>query len=58
MWAGKSRPLMAAAQITMADNSKIDCGPGDIQGSAQLDDKTEKQILKARQFVWTCIMDV
>jgi hypothetical protein len=58
VWAGKSRPFMAAAQIMMADNSKIDCGPGDIQASAQLADKTDVEIVKARQFVWTCIMDV
>lgn len=58
VWAGKSRPLMAAAQITMPDNSKIDCGPGDVQSSAQLADKTDAQIIKARQFVWTCITDV
>ncbi len=58
VWAGKSRPFMAAAQITMPDNSKIDCGPGDIQAAAQLADKSQRQILKARQFVWTCITDV
>jgi len=58
VWAGKSRPLMAAAQITMADSSKIDCGPGDIQASAQLTNKSDAEIVKARQFVWTCIMDV
>jgi hypothetical protein len=58
VWAGKSRPFMAAAQITMPDGSKLDCGPGDIQSSTQLDGKTDQQILKARQFVWTCTIDV
>ena len=56
-WAGKSKPTMAAAQITMADDSKIDCGPGDVQSSSQLADKSEKEISEARQFVWTCIAD-
>jgi hypothetical protein len=57
VWAGKSKPYLAAATITLADGSKIDCGPGDIQSAQQLSDKTEAQILQKRQFVWTCISE-
>jgi hypothetical protein len=49
---------MAAVQITLTDDSKIDCGPGDIQNADQLAGKTDQQILQARQFVWTCIMHI
>jgi hypothetical protein len=57
VWAGKSKPYLAAATITLKDGSKIDCGPGDIQSAQQLFDKTAAQILKKRQYVWTCISE-
>jgi hypothetical protein len=57
VWAGKSRPFVGGMQITLSDNSKIDCGPGDVQSASQLSGKSDPDILKARQFVWSCIVD-
>jgi hypothetical protein len=58
VWAGKSKPLAGSVQVTLADNSKLDCGPGDIQSAGQLGDKTAQQIVKKRQLDWTCTFDV
>jgi hypothetical protein len=58
VWAGPSRPYVASVLTTLNDGSKLDCGPGDIQSASQLSDKTEQQILKKRQLVWTCTMEV
>jgi hypothetical protein len=53
VWAGKSRPFVGSVAL-IVDNGDFGCGPGDITSADQLAGKTEREVLDARQFVWTC----
>jgi hypothetical protein len=55
LWAGESRPYLAGVAITLADGTRLGCGPGDTTSASQLEGRTEAELLDIRQFVWTCL---
>ncbi len=55
VWAGSSRPVAAAVEITLADGTPLGCGPGDVTSALELYEAPEAKLLDIRQFVWTCL---
>jgi hypothetical protein len=55
VWAGTSRPFLAAVTLTTSDGERLGCGPGDVMRASQLVGKTDQELLDARRYVWTCM---